>query len=173
MTRVLFYTNEPVLAHGVSEVISTAAGLEMRHVCTSISQVRECAADTDVLVMDVTSEVTFVVLSELQSAAPECKIVLWVNTISTELAYQVMGLGIRGILRRTLGPELIVKCIHRVHQGELVLLCYKLRVLNDFAGDVILNGDGCPWLSCRSVSRTDSPSCGCGGGSTSANRGVV
>jgi DNA-binding NarL/FixJ family response regulator len=119
MTRVLFYTNEPVLAHGVSEVISTAAGLEMRHVCTSISQVRECAADTDVLVMDVTSEVTFAVLSELQSAAPECKIVLWVNTISTELAYQVMGLGIRGILRRTLGPELIVKCIHRLHQGEL------------------------------------------------------
>jgi DNA-binding NarL/FixJ family response regulator len=119
MTRLLFYTNEPVLAHGVSEVISTAAGLEMRHVCTTINEVRECAADIDVLILDLTSEVTFALLSELKSAVPNCKVVLWANTISTELAYQAMGLGVRGILRRTLSPELVVKCIQRVHQGEL------------------------------------------------------
>ena len=103
MTRTLLYTNEPVLAHGLSEVISAAAGLEMRQVCTTISEVRECAVDADVLLMDLTSEVTFAVLAELKRAVPACKIVLWANTISTELAYQAMGLGVRGILRRTLG----------------------------------------------------------------------
>ena len=35
MTRTLLYTNEPVLAHGLSEVISAAAGLEMRQVCNN------------------------------------------------------------------------------------------------------------------------------------------
>ena len=77
MTRILFYTNEPVLAHGVSEVISTAAGLEMRHVCTTINEVRECAADIDVLILDLTPEVMVALLSELSSAAPNCKVVLW------------------------------------------------------------------------------------------------
>ena len=119
MIRTLFYTNEPVLAHGLSEVISAADGVEMRKACTTVNEVRECAVDADVLLMDLTSEVTFAVLSELQQSAQGCKIVLWANTISTELAFQVMGLGVRGILRRTLGPDLIVKCIQRVHQGEL------------------------------------------------------
>lgn len=119
MTRTLFYTDEPVLAQGVSEVISAAADVEMRNICTTISEVRECAVDADVLLMDLTSEVTFAVLAELKRAVPACKIVLWANRISTELAYQAMGLGVRGILRSTVGPELIVKCIQRVHQGEL------------------------------------------------------
>jgi DNA-binding NarL/FixJ family response regulator len=77
------------------------------------------SGQADVLIMDLTSDVTAAVLSELKRTAPECKIVLWANSLSTELAFQAMGLGVRGILRRTLGPGLIVKCIQRVHQGEL------------------------------------------------------
>lgn len=119
MTRILLYTNEPVLAHGLSEVISAAAGLEMRQVCTTISEARECALEADVLILDLTSEVTFDVLSALKRSAPDCKIVLWANAISTELAFQAMGIGVRGILRKTLGPDLIIKCIQQVHQGEL------------------------------------------------------
>jgi DNA-binding NarL/FixJ family response regulator len=47
------------------------------------------------------------------------KIVLWVNAISTELAYQAMGLGIRGILRKTLPLDMQVKCLRKVQSGEL------------------------------------------------------
>jgi DNA-binding NarL/FixJ family response regulator len=100
-------------------VISAAAGVEMGKVCTTANEVRERALDADVLLMDLTSDVTLAVLSELQQSAPGCKIVLWANTVSTELAFQVMGLGVRGVLRRTLGPDLIVKCLQRVYQGEL------------------------------------------------------
>jgi DNA-binding CsgD family transcriptional regulator len=42
-----------------------------------------------------------------------------VNTISTELAFQAMGLGVRGILRKTLPAELQVKCLRKVQAGEL------------------------------------------------------
>jgi DNA-binding NarL/FixJ family response regulator len=48
-----------------------------------------------------------------------CKIVLWVNSISTELAFQAMGLGVRGILRKTLPTDLQVKCLQKVQAGEL------------------------------------------------------
>jgi DNA-binding NarL/FixJ family response regulator len=42
-----------------------------------------------------------------------------VNLISVELACQAVGLGIRGILRKTLPPELQVKCLRQVQAGEL------------------------------------------------------
>jgi DNA-binding NarL/FixJ family response regulator len=66
---------------------------------------------TDILVMYLTSDVRFAVLSELKSAAaPGCKIVLWANTISTEMAYQAMKLGVRGILRR---PDVLLSLSHQ------------------------------------------------------------
>ena len=55
--------------------------------------------------MDLTAEITFAVLSDMKHAMISCKIVLWVNTISTELAFQAMGLGVRGILRKTLPTD--------------------------------------------------------------------
>src|SRR6476620_7776470 len=47
------------------------------------------------------------------------KIVLWVHTSSTELAFQAMGLGVRGILRKTLPTDLLTKCLEKVQEGEL------------------------------------------------------
>jgi DNA-binding NarL/FixJ family response regulator len=69
--------------------------------------------------MDLTPEITFAVLSEMKHAMMNCKIVLWVNSISTELAFQAMGLGVRGILRKTLPTDLQVKCLQKVQAGEL------------------------------------------------------
>jgi DNA-binding CsgD family transcriptional regulator len=45
--------------------------------------------------------------------------VLWVRSISTELAYQAMELGVRGVLRKTLAPDLLLKCLTKVCEGEL------------------------------------------------------
>ena len=69
--------------------------------------------------LDLTSEITFAVLTEMKHALGNSKIVLWVNNISTELAFQAMGLGVRGILRRTLPTDLQVKCLQKVQAGEL------------------------------------------------------
>jgi len=69
--------------------------------------------------MDLTPEITFLVLSEMKHAMVNSKIVLWVNSISTELAFQAMGLGVRGILRKTLPIDLQVKCLLKVQAGEL------------------------------------------------------
>jgi DNA-binding CsgD family transcriptional regulator len=44
---------------------------------------------------------------------------LWVNEISTELAFQAIGLGVRGIVRKTLPAETLMECLRKVSQGEL------------------------------------------------------
>src|SRR5579883_730338 len=121
MTRILLYSDEPILAKGLEAVLRQVEGFELLPTCTTVAGVIDQVAHTipDLVLMDLTSEITFAVLSELKHAMSSTKIVLWVNNISTELAFQAMGLGVRGILRKTLPTDLQVKCLQKVQAGEL------------------------------------------------------
>jgi two-component system nitrate/nitrite response regulator NarL len=121
MARVLLYTDEPVLANGFVAALSPLPGFDIVSVARSAAELPAAAAThrPDVLLIDLTPDVTFGVLTELQRELPACRIVLWVRDISTELAYQAMELGVRGILRKTLPVELLIKCLTKVCEGEL------------------------------------------------------
>lgn len=122
MSRVLLFADEPVLAQGFQAVLSPAGGFESAAVCHSAVELAQRVSEgaaPDVLLIDLTPEVTFGLLTQLRRELPDCRIVLWVRTISTELAYQAMELGIRGILRKTLPAELLIKCLTKVAEGEL------------------------------------------------------
>lgn len=121
MTRIVLCTNEPMLAKGLQSVLRQIEDFDLLLSCNTLAGLKEQMAHDppDLLLMDLTPEITFASLSELKSVMVGSKIVLWVNTISTELAFQAMGLGIRGILRKTLATELQVKCLQKVRAGEL------------------------------------------------------
>jgi len=121
MTRILLYSDEPILAKGLESVLRQVEGFDLLPICSSVAGVLEHVAEgsPDLVLLDLTSEITFAVLSEMKHALGNSKIVLWVNNISTELAFQAMGLGVRGILRRTLPTDLQVKCLQKVQAGEL------------------------------------------------------
>ena len=121
MVRVLLFTDEPVLARGFTGVVSAVPGFETAAVCQSLSELREAVskATPEVLLIDLTPDVTFGILTQLQREFPTCRLVLWVRTISTEMAYQAMELGVRGVLRKTLAPELLIKCLTKICEGEL------------------------------------------------------
>lgn len=122
MARVMLLADEPVLARGFAAVLASAPGFEHAAVCQSPSELLKRALSEerpDVLLIDLTPDVTFGLLTQLRRELPQCRIVLWVRTISTELAYQAMELGIRGILRKTLSADLLIKCLAKVSEGEL------------------------------------------------------
>src|SRR6516165_9233310 len=121
MTRILLYSDEPILAKGLESVLRQVDDFELLPTCNSVAGLLEEIAHgtPDLVLMDLTPEVTFAVLSEMKHAMNNSRIVLWVNSISTELAFQAMGLGVRGILRKTLPTELQVKCLQKVQAGEL------------------------------------------------------
>ena len=121
MTRILLYSDEPILARGLESVLRQAEGFDLLPTCGTIAGLLEQIGlgSPNLVLMDLTPEVTFGVLTELKHAMNNCKIVLWVNSISTELAFQAMGLGVRGILRKTLPTDLQVKCLQKVDAGEL------------------------------------------------------
>jgi DNA-binding NarL/FixJ family response regulator len=121
MASVLLCTDEPILAEGLARVLTAVDGLNLISWCKGLEELRSEMEvhQPDVLLVDMTSDVTFTVLSGLHEAAQHTKIVLWVHSISTELALQAMSLGVRGILRRTLPAETLIRCLTRVNDGEL------------------------------------------------------
>ena len=71
----------------------------------------------DLAVLDLTPALTFSALHDLQSLAPQCKLILWTHSLSGTLALQALTIGVRGILRKTLSLEAHRQCLHRVYSG--------------------------------------------------------
>jgi len=121
MASVLLCTDEPILAEGLMRILSDTEELGLISWCSELTALGEKIEQhkPELLLIDLTSDVNFAVLSSLHQIARQARIVLWVHAISTELALQAMSLGIRGILRKTLPTETLVRCLTRVHEGEL------------------------------------------------------
>jgi len=121
MYRVLLFTDEPVLVRGVSQILCPKTGFKVSGVSNNVATLVETAeaARPDLLLIDLTADITFGVLLELQERLPASRMVLWVRAISTELAFQAIEHGIRGILRKTLSEDTLLKCLSLVAQGGL------------------------------------------------------
>ncbi len=121
MSNVLLCADEPILAEGLRRILEDVPGLSLAGCCPRLEDLPQQIEtfQPDILLVDLTSDITFSVLSGLRESVSASKIVLWVHAISTELALQSMSLGVRGILRRTLPVETLVRCLTRVNEGEL------------------------------------------------------
>ncbi len=130
MTQLLLYSKDPVLARGLESVLRQAGGFDLLPLCGTLAELTEEIGHKtpDLILLDGGPELTFAVLSEMHRATSS-KIVLWMNSISIELACQAVGLGIRGILRKTLPPELQVKCLRQVQAGQL---WFEKALVDDF-----------------------------------------
>src|SRR4051794_34119371 len=121
MTTVLLYSDQPVLVSGLEAILRGTGSYQLLPSCrTPAALLAQLASMTpDIVLVDLTHQVTFAMLTETRRAIPHGKMILWVNTISPELAFQAMGLGVQGILRKTLSNDLHMKCLERVRAGEL------------------------------------------------------
>jgi two-component system, NarL family, nitrate/nitrite response regulator NarL len=121
MTRLWLYTDEPILASGLETIFAESEDYRLSAICRTPAAVIEQARTDrpEVLLLDLTPDLTFGLLLEIQRQLPASKIVLWVRTISTELAYQAIEHGVRGILRKTHSPEVLLKCLQMVAEGGL------------------------------------------------------
>jgi two-component system nitrate/nitrite response regulator NarL len=119
--RFLMYLDEPLVADAIRHILGHAPDLEIDGIFDRIETVFTALKKkkSDLLLLTLTPEVHLGVLNRLRRQAPDCHIVLWTRVVSQELAHQAMELGIRGILTRTCSTEMLLKCLRKVHQGEL------------------------------------------------------
>ena len=121
MVRVVLYTDEAVLARGLESVLASAEGVEL---CAVARLADELAAEVqraqpEIVLVDFTPDLSFSLLVELQKLVPGTRIVLWVRSISTELAYQALEHGVKGVLKRTQPIETLLKCLRVVAEGGM------------------------------------------------------
>jgi len=123
MADVLLCSEEPILAEGLARIFSTEQSFSLLSYCSRMEDLRieVQRLQPDILLMDLCPGVTFDFLQGLHQVATHTRIVLWVHTISTELALQSMSPGVRGVLRKTLPVETLLNCLSRVHEGEIWL----------------------------------------------------
>lgn len=121
MTRILLHCDQPVLAGGLEFVLSSTANLQLVGTCSTAPELPRALAELapDILLLDLTPEVNFQLLSALRTSLGNCKIILWINEIPTELAFQALALGVCGILRKTLSAALLLDCLSQVQSGGL------------------------------------------------------
>jgi DNA-binding NarL/FixJ family response regulator len=119
--RLLLYTDAPVLAAGLRSLLGGTGDFELVSVCSTLPELRSAAASVNpqIVLMDFTSELPAGVLGQIDSVLTRSSVVLWVYEIPAEMALHAMSVGVRGILRSTLATELILRCLQKVHQGEL------------------------------------------------------
>lgn len=120
MTRVLLYTDQPILAKGFAAIMSSVAEFDVVGICYASALLTESVLSNrpELVLIDLNEDITLEALADLRRRAPEVRLVLWVRAIPLELAYQTMRLGVHGILRKTLGPEVMIQCLRKVAAGE-------------------------------------------------------
>jgi two-component system nitrate/nitrite response regulator NarL len=119
--RVVIYSDQPILANGLGSLIAADPALELNACCANLSALKEHLAggNPDVAVLDLTLEITIATLSEFRDMSPECRLILWVNSIASDFALEALTFGIRGVLRKSLSLEAHRQCLHRVYSGDL------------------------------------------------------
>jgi DNA-binding NarL/FixJ family response regulator len=137
--RLIMFNDEPVVAEALTGVLQRAKDIQLlrslRHVSEVVPAVLE--EQPEILLLCVTPETQVCVIRQLRQASPNCRIVLWIHSISNELAHHAMAMGVSGILRRTHSPQLLLKCLRKVHEGEMwfdrflissFMACRKVRL---------------------------------------------
>ena len=121
MATVLLCSNEPMLAEGLRAILSRNGEFDLVSVCPRADDLNSQLElhQPNVLLVDLTVDSTFGGLNELRNLVARTKIVIWAHSISTELALQTMSLGVRGILRKSVPIEMLLRCLTCVNEGDL------------------------------------------------------
>jgi two-component system nitrate/nitrite response regulator NarL len=115
------YTNEPLNAIALEVLFRQSEDISLLPIVCEVSDLLSQVGSLKphVVLLAVDTSVDWGLLNQLRRQSPDARVVLWLHEITPELAYQAIECGVRGILRKSLPPEMIIKCVRKVHAGEL------------------------------------------------------
>jgi len=115
------YTNEPLNSIALEVLFRQSEDISLLPIVCDVSDLLSQVGSLKphVVLLAVDTSVDWGLLNKLRRESPDARVVLWLHEITPELAYQAIECGVRGILRKSLAPEMIMKCVRKVHAGEL------------------------------------------------------
>jgi len=119
--RVIVADSEPIFRVGVRKIVALEDDIrivsQVESAANALTAVGRYQADL-ILFESGLSASPRETVSSMLAVAPALKIVLVMNEPTEEDTVEFLRRGVRGILTRSIGPDLLVKCIRKVHAGE-------------------------------------------------------
>src|ERR1700683_2489915 len=115
------YDGNSILAQGLRAALLPTGCFQFECIANTLEDLlaRVRINSPDVLLLDLSSDGVADTLRCVRDTAPRAKSVLWVEDISTAMAFQAMSPGVRGILRKSLAVDLLGTCRNNVQAGAL------------------------------------------------------
>jgi DNA-binding NarL/FixJ family response regulator len=119
--RVIVADSEPIFRVGVRKIIAIEDDIrivaQVESAANALTAVGRHAADL-LLFESGLSESPREMVSNLLALSPALKIVLVMIEPTEEETVEYLRRGVRGIVTRSIAPDLLIKCIRKVHEGE-------------------------------------------------------
>ncbi len=123
MTRIILADSEAIFRMGMARIFSGESDLEVVAQTDSLPQTLAVVAETpaDVILFEAgLSPTPAEAVSEVarRAALPTAKLILVTQPAGEQETVDYLRRGVRGILTRTVSPELLVRCVRKVAAGE-------------------------------------------------------
>jgi DNA-binding NarL/FixJ family response regulator len=119
--RVIVADSEPIFRVGVRKIVAIEDDIrivaQVESAANALTAVSRYPADL-ILFESGLSESPREAVSSLLAMAPGLKIVLVMIEPTEEETVEILRRGARGIVTRSIAPDLLIKCIRKVHEGE-------------------------------------------------------
>jgi len=119
--RIVLFTKQTILAHGLRTVLSDAVGLHLAGGTSDSVQLSAIVSSQqpDLLLLDISSGTTITAICKLQSLSAGTKIVLCGEPETTEFVWQAIDHGIRGIIPSTTPPTEFQAILRAIGNGDV------------------------------------------------------
>jgi DNA-binding NarL/FixJ family response regulator len=119
--RVIVADSEPIFRVGVRKIVALEDDIrivaQVESAANALTAIGRYQADLILFECGLSASPRETVSSML-AVAPALKIVLVMIEPTEEDTVEFLRRGVRGIVTRSIGPDLLVKCIRKVHEGE-------------------------------------------------------
>jgi DNA-binding NarL/FixJ family response regulator len=119
--RVIIADSEPIFRVGVRKIIAVEDDIRVVSQVESAPNALTAVGryDADLILYECgLSDSPKDMITSLLAVAPALKIVLVMAEPTEEETVEFLGRGVHGIVTRSIAPDLLIKCIRKVHEGE-------------------------------------------------------
>jgi two-component system nitrate/nitrite response regulator NarL len=119
---VLVCESQPVTAEGLRALLARSSQLRFQQAVDSLQEAADLVRGTapDLILLDKSFGVQTLLkwISELRDAISDTALVVWGSSISEPEALRLLQGGVRGIIRKSAPPELLIRCLESVIDGS-------------------------------------------------------
>ena len=118
--KLVVFTDEPLLAFGVSHLLSGSKQFEFIPAEPQLAELLPLVKEVqpDIILVDLTPEMTITLLAQIHENAPGARLIMWARSCSDELLAQAQEFGITGVINRTCSKEIFLEKLLQAAAGD-------------------------------------------------------